>query len=383
MAYDFETRCIHGKGADGLTEDTCSVSFPIYQTACFSHIKPGHNANGFDYTRESNPTRSKLEEVITALEGAADSVALSPGMAAISVCFELFRPGDHILCAEDLYGGVFRLHKLVNQKNGLEIDYADLRDPAVFEAAIRDNTRAVYLESPTNPMMNITDLRQTAEIAHRHGCLLIVDNTFMSPCFQQPLALGADIVVHSGTKFLGGHNDTSSGFVCARDPDLAAQLRLLSKTIGGVLAPFDCWLVLRGIKTLSVRMERQQANAMAIARWLKEQACVTAVYYPGLPEHPGHDVQSAQASGFGSMISFRVDSAETAVHILEHVRLITFAESLGGTESLLTYPVTQTHLDVPEALRKKLGIDDTLLRMSVGLESAEDLLEDLRQAMDI
>ncbi|MBR1780975.1 MAG: PLP-dependent transferase [Oscillospiraceae bacterium] len=382
MNEQFETRCIHGDAADRLLDENRSISYPIYQTASFSHIKPGHNASGFDYTRESNPTRTRLEQVVASLEGAAACVAFSSGMAAISAVFELFAPGDHIICSEDLYGGVTRLHTFISTKNGLRVDYLDTTDLSVVEAAVRPETRAIYLETPSNPMMNVTDLRKISALAKAHGLALIVDNTFLSPYFQNPLALGADVVVHSGSKFLSGHNDTISGFLCTASKELGDRLRLISKTTGGVLAPFDSWLVMRGIKTLAIRMERQQQNSLQVAGWLKAHPRIREVYYVGLPEHPGHAVNAGQARGFGSMISFRTDTAETALRVLERIKLITFAESLGGTESLLTYPMVQTHPDVPQAMREHLGITDTLLRLSVGLEHPDDIIADLRQALE-
>ena len=382
MRHQFETRCVHGEVGHTLGDEHRSISFPIYQTASFSHIKTGHNPSGFDYTRESNPTRQKLEEVVASLEGAAGAVAFSSGMAAVTACFELFSPGDHIVCSEDLYGGVIRLHNLINAKNGVTADYVDTTDLSAIAAAIGPDTKAIYIETPSNPMMNITDLAGCAKLAQEHGLLLIVDNTFLSPYFQNPLALGADIVIHSGSKFLSGHNDTIAGFLCAKDPELAAKLRLLSKTTGGVLAPFDSWLVMRGIKTLAVRMERQQENAVKIADWLLEQPQVKQVYYPGLKTHPGYAINAAQSRGYGSMISFRVDSEETALRILQKVKLVIFAESLGGTESLITYPTVQTHPDVPLEMRQRLGITETLLRLSVGLENAEDIIADLKQAFE-
>ncbi len=382
MKEQFETRCIHGNPSASLREETRAISFPIYQTASFSHIKPGHNESGFDYTRESNPTRQRLEEVVSALEGAVDTTAFSSGMAAITTCFELFSPGDHIICSEDLYGGVIRLHNLICKKNGLSIDYVDTTNLQNLADAILPNTKAIYVETPSNPMMNITDLRSCAKLAHEHGALLIVDNTFLSPYFQNPLSLGADIVIHSGSKFLSGHNDTIAGFLSLKDSELAAKIRLLAKTTGGVLAPFDSWLVMRGIKTLAVRMERQQENALKIANWLLTQPQITKVFYPGLKEHPGYEINASQTSGFGSMISFHTDSAETALQILEKVKIITFAESLGGTESLLTYPSLQTHPDVPQKMREHLGITETLLRLSVGLENVDDIISDLKQALE-
>jgi cystathionine gamma-synthase len=380
MSKQFETRCIHGSGDFSFQEPTRAVSFPIYQSATFGHIGLGHSS-GFDYTREKNPTRQHLEETVSALEGAVDTVAFTSGMAAVSACFELFAPGDHILCSEDLYGGVIRLQRVISGKNGVTADYVDTTDLSALQAAIRPNTKALYIETPSNPMMNITDLRACAALAKERGLLLIVDNTFLSPYLQNPIALGADIVLHSGSKFLSGHNDTISGFLCSANQELADRVRLIAKTTGGTLSPFDCWLVLRGLKTLAVRMERQQENALKIAQWLTRQPQITQVFYAGLPDHPGYAVNAGQARGAGSMISFRTDTADTAKQVLEKVRLITFAESLGGTESLITYPMVQTHPDVPQAMREHLGITDTLLRLSVGLEHVDDIIADLAQAL--
>ena len=381
MENRFETRCIHGNQAFGFEESTRAVSFPIYQTATFGHIGLG-KSTGYDYTREKNPTRQRLEETVSALEGACDTVAFASGMAAVSACFELFGPGDHILCSEDLYGGVIRLIRTVGSKNGLEVSFADTTQVQCIRDQLRPRTRALYIETPSNPMMNITDLRACAELAQEKGLLLIVDNTFLSPYLQNPLELGADTVVHSGSKFLSGHNDTISGFVCCAARETGERIRLLAKTTGGVLASFDSWLVLRGLKTLSVRMERQQSNARQVAQWLRGHRRVTRVFYAGLEEHPGYAVNRAQARGAGSMISFRVDSEQTAHRVLERVKLITFAESLGGTESLITYPMLQTHPDVPQAMREHLGITETLLRLSVGLEHVEDIIADLAQALE-
>ena len=382
MNEKFETRCIHGDPAVSLQDRYRAISFPIYQTASFSHIRTGHNDSGFDYTRESNPTRRHLEEIVSSLEGAAGTTAFSSGMAAISVCFELFSPGDHIICSEDLYGGVIRLHNLIGIKNGLLIEYVDTTDLQAVADAIRPNTKAIYVETPSNPMMHITDLRACAKLAQEHGLLLIADNTFLSPYFQNPLALGADIVIHSGSKFLSGHNDTIAGFLCTKEPELAARIGLLSKTTGGALAPFDSWLVTRGLKTLAVRMERQQENAVKVAEWLLEQPQVTQVFYPGLKTHPGYEINISQATGFGSMISFHTDSEDTALRVLHKVKLVIFAESLGGTESLITYPIVQTHPDVSQEMKEHLNITKTLLRLSVGLENADDIISDLKQAFE-
>ncbi|MBQ9166204.1 MAG: PLP-dependent transferase [Oscillospiraceae bacterium] len=381
MSSYLETRCIHGNSDFSYREGTRAVSFPIYQTATFGHIGLGHSS-GYDYTREKNPTRQRLEETISALEGAYDTVAFSSGMAAASACFELFQPGDHIICSEDLYGGVIRLFRTISQKNGLSVSYVDTSDIDKVRSELRPETKAIYVETPSNPMMNITDLHACSALAKENGILLIVDNTFLSPYLQNPLKLGADLVLHSGSKFISGHNDTISGFLSSSTKELADRVRLIAKTTGGVLAPFDCWLVLRGLKTLSVRMERQQENAMKVARWLSDHPRVSQVFYAGLPEHPGYLVNQQQARGAGSMLSFRTNSAETAHRALEKVKLITFAESLGGTESLITYPMTQTHPDVPQEMREHLGITETLLRLSVGLEHVDDIITDLTQALE-
>lgn len=381
MERKLETRCIHGDG-HRYKEDSRAISFPIYQTASFSHIKPGHNASGFDYSRESNPTRQQLEETVSSLEKAADTTAFTSGMAAIAACFELFQPGDHIICSEDLYGGTVRLFHKIEEKNGLLFSFVDTTDISQLRSALRAETRAIYIETPSNPMMRVTDLRACSALAKDSGALLIVDNTFLSPYWQNPIELGADLVVHSGTKFLAGHNDTIAGFLCSAGEELGARVRLLGKTLGNTLAPFDSWLVMRGMKTLAVRMERQQENAQKLAAWLTGQPQVEKVYYVGLPEHPGYAVHASQARGAGSMLSFTVDSEATALRTLEQIRLITFAESLGGTESLLTYPMIQTHPDVPKEDRERLGITETLLRLSVGLEHIDDLIADLAQALE-
>jgi cystathionine gamma-synthase len=322
-----------------------------------------------------------VEETVSSLEGAADTVAFTSGMAAITAVFELFAPGDRIVCSADLYGGTVLLFDLIEKKKGLVPVPVDTTDEQALRAAVTPDTRAIYIETPSNPMMNVTDIALCAEIAASVGALLIVDNTFLSPYLQNPLALGADISVHSGTKYLGGHNDTISGFVCLKDKELGEKLHKISYTMGATLSPFDSWLMLRGIKTLAVRMERAQENAMVIAQWLQQHKKVKKVYYVGLPEHPGYEVNKKQSRGSGAMLSFAVDTKETALQILDKVKIITFAESLGGPESLITYPATQTHCDVAAEEREKLGITDSFLRMSVGLENVNDLIRDLEQAM--
>ncbi len=380
MDRGIETKCIYGDGVKFEGDKTGSISFPIYQTATFAHPAVGQDT-GFAYSRLQNPTRQQLEQVVASLEGGVDALAFSTGMAAITALMELFRPGDHIITDSDLYGGSIRLFCSISQKNGITFSHIDCVRENV-ESFIQENTRAIFIETPTNPMMNVIDIRKMAEVAKRHGIWLIVDNTFLSPYFQKPLTLGADIVIHSGTKFLGGHNDTLAGFLVTNSLKLSEQLRFIIKTVGSGLAPFDSWLILRGIKTLPIRMERAQENAQAIAAFLQGESRVRKVYYPGIPGTQAHEICKRQASGFGSMITFEVESARLARHILKSTRLIPFAESLGGVETLLTYPTTQTHADVPVEVQRKNGITDCVLRMSVGIETKEDLIEDLKQAMD-
>ena len=380
MANSIETRCVHG--SDHKFHDQFqSLSTPIYQTAAFGHPDLGHSPERFYYTRLTNPTRLQLEEAVSSLEGAVDTVAFTSGMAAITAVFELFAPGDRIVCSADLYGGTVLLFDLVEKKKGLILELVDTTDPEALRAAITPGTKGVYIETPSNPMMNVTDIGLCAQLAKSVGAMLIVDNTFLSPYFQNPLALGADISIHSGTKYLGGHNDTLAGFVCVADKEVGEKLHKISYTLGATLAPFDSWLLLRGIKTLAVRMERAQENALTIATWLKQQPKIKKVYYVGLPEHPGYEVNRKQSRGSGAMLSFTLDSAETALQVLAKVKVITFAESLGGPESLITLPATQTHADVSPEDRERLGITDSFLRLSVGLENARDLIADLSQAM--
>lgn len=380
MAYQLDTRCIHGDGELVSEHSFGALGVPIYQSATFAHPGIG-SSTGYDYSRESNPTRTELERIVTSLEGAYDTVACSSGMAAISLLLELFEAGDHILCSDDLYGGSVRIFQNNGEKRGISFSFVDTSDAGLVEESIQPGTKALYIETPSNPTMKITDLAKMKELARKHELLFIVDNTFLTPYFQNPIALGADLVVHSGTKFLGGHNDTLAGFLCAANEALAKKIRFIYKTVGCCLSPFDSFLLIRGIKTLSVRLEKQQKNARAIAQWLQTQKKVTAVYYVGLPEHPGYGVNQKQARGSGSMISFRTDTPETAKKVLESVRLISYAESLGGTESLITYPMLQTHGDVPAEIRERLGITDTFLRLSVGIENVEDLVSDLKQAL--
>lgn len=375
---EFNTLCVHGTSRQ--YDSTGAVSIPIFQTATFSHPGVGQST-GYDYSRVQNPTREFLEETVSRMEQGSGALAFSSGMAAVSAVMELFSPGDHIVCSDDLYGGSYRLFHQINAKNGLSFTPVNTSFLEQTEAAIRPETKAIFVETPTNPMMQVTDLRKTAELAHAHGLLLIVDNTFLTPYLQKPLVLGADIVVHSGTKYLGGHNDVLAGFAVAKDPDICERIRFIYKNTGACLSPFDSWLVIRGIKTLPLRMDRQEQNAKKIAEWLTRQKKIKQVFYPGLPDHPHYELSRQQACGFGSMISFEVDSSETAIQMLNQVSLIRFAESLGGVETLITYPMLQTHAEVPAPEREAKGITDRLLRLSIGVEDAGDLTADLENAL--
>ena len=375
MERGIETRCLHLEEEEGVSRNYGAISYPIFQTATYAHPGVG-KSTGYDYSRLQNPTREHLEKVVASLENGTDALALTTGMAAISLMMELFRPGDHLIVDADLYGGSIRLFNNVSKKNGITFSSIDCYKEDV-ESYINENTKAVYIETPTNPMMNVTDIEELGRLAKKHQLLLIVDNTFLSPYFQNPLDLGADIVVHSGTKYLGGHNDTLAGFLVTNREDIGEKFRFLIKTTGAGLAPFDSWLILRGIKTLGIRMEKSQQNAITIANWLKEQKAVSKVIYPGLPTHPGHEIMKKQARGFGAMITFQLESKEFALAVLEKVRMIKFAESLGGVETLITYPTTQTHADVPKEVREKNGITESTLRLSVGIEDVKDLLDEL------
>ena len=377
--YSVDTKC--QLNDQSLKDAWGAVSYPIYQTATFAHKGLGEST-GFDYTRMQNPTRQQLEAVVALLENGKDAIAFSSGMAAVAAVMELFSPGDHFIIDSDLYGGSVRLFNEISKKNGLTYTTADLSSEDVLPL-IKDNTKAVYLETPTNPMMNVTDIEALAKKVHERGLILIVDNTFLSPYYQNPLDLGADIVLHSGTKFLGGHHDTIGGFAVVKDEEIDERLRFIYKTTGAGLSPFDSWLILRGIRTLSVRLNKAQENAFAIAEYLKKSKHVTKVIYPGLKEHPGYEVMKKQARGFGAMLTFEVDSAEFAKEILANVDLIYFAESLGGTETIITYPITQTHADVPADVLEKNGINDRILRLSVGIEGTEDLINEFERVFEV
>jgi cystathionine beta-lyase/cystathionine gamma-synthase len=337
---------------------------------------------GYDYTRLQNPTREFLENIITNLEHGRETMAFSSGMAAVSNFMELFEPGDELIACEDLYGGSIRLFENISQKNGVVIRYAKTWDLEDVSGKITKRTKAVFVETPTNPMMHVTDIAAVAELIKGKNILLAVDNTFLTPYFQQPLLLGADVVIHSGTKYLGGHNDTLAGFLVAKGQLVADRLRFIYKTVGAVLSPFDSFLIARGIKTLAVRMDKQSESAAILAEWLLGREKIKKVHFVGLPDHPDIEVTKRQSSGFGSMISFEADSEQTVFQILERLKLVQFAESLGGVDSLITYPLTQTHADVARRQNEKNGITDRLLRLSVGLEDVDDIIADFTQALE-
>ena len=374
-----DTICVHPTRCPRSTHG--SITTPIFQAATFVHEGVG-TESAYSYSRMQNPTRAALEARVAELEGGADAIAFSSGMAAETALMNLFESAGHIIASDDLYGGTLRLFRYISAPAGLRFDFADTTDPENVRSRLAPDTKAVYVETPSNPTMRVSDIAALAEIAHAAGALLIVDNTFLSPYFQRPLELGADIVVHSGTKYLGGHNDTLAGFLVTKTAELAEKLRFYAKTVGACLAPFDCFLLERGIKTLAVRLEKQAASAEKVANWLRQRPEVRKVYYIGFADHPGYEVTRRQCSGFGGMLSLEVDSPETARKVLESVKLFQYAESLGGVDSLITYPMCQTHADVPEAERLKRGINDRFLRVSVGIENADDLIADLRQALE-
>lgn len=374
----FSTRAVHaGQPPD---PSTGSVSTPIYQTSTYVLDELGKH-KGFEYARVQNPTRSALEANVASLEGGLSGHAFASGMAAISTITSLLSAGDHVVASHNVYGGTYRLFTQVLERYNLEFSWVDTSDLANVESAMRDNTKLLFLETPTNPMMEVTDIAGAAEIAHARGALVAVDNTFMSPYFQRPLELGADIVVHSATKFLNGHSDSLGGVLIAKNEAESEWFAFMQKSAGGVLGPMDSFLVLRGIKTLPVRMERHEQSGRKIAAFLDEHPKVVRVLYPGLATHPGHELQKRQAGAFGALISFDLGSHEKAKVFLDGLQILSLAESLGGVETLISQPATMTHASVPEEARLKLGITDGLVRVSVGLEDAEDLVADLERAL--
>ncbi|HEX7807868.1 MAG TPA: cystathionine gamma-synthase [Thermoanaerobaculia bacterium] len=375
----FSTDCIHA-GQEPEAQ-TGAVTIPIYQTSTYVQPELGRH-KGYEYARTKNPTRSALEANLAALERGKHGHCFASGMSATDTVFRLLKSGDHVIAGENMYGGSYRLFSRVLEKYGLQFTYVDTSSVDAVRNALQPNTKFVFLETPTNPMMTITDIAACAELAHANGALLVVDNTFCSPYLQRPIELGADIVVHSTTKFINGHSDSIGGAVISNDDAIAEQIGFLQNAVGAILSPFDSWLVLRGVKTLAVRMKRHEENGIAMASYLANHAKVKKVYYPGLPDHPQHELAKRQMNGFGSMISFELGSLENAKKFLDRVRLCSLAESLGGVETLISHPISMTHGSVPDEMRRKLGITQGLVRISVGIEDIEDLIADLDNAFD-
>jgi len=376
--FGFATRAIHdGQPADPATG---AVVVPIFATSTYAQEGIGQN-KGYEYSRVSNPTRAALEESLASLEGGSSAHVFASGMAAITALVTMLKAGDHVVCGANVYGGTPRLFNQIFANYGIEFSYVDTSDAENVTRALRPNTRLVHIETPTNPLMKMTDIRAVADICHRRGADLSVDNTFMSPYFQRPIEFGADVVMHSTTKFLNGHSDGLGGALIGTRPDHAERFSYVQMCTGGILSPFECFLVLRGIKTLAVRMKQHEANGQAVAGWLARHPKVQQVFYPGLPSHPQHELAKRQMSGFGSMMAFDVGSLDQAKRVVSRVRLCILGESLGGVETLISHPASMTHASLGEEARAKIGITDGLVRISVGIEDADDLLQDLEQAL--
>ncbi len=375
----FSTKAIHA----GQEPDPSSgaIMTPIYQTSTYAQTGMGEH-KGFEYARTANPTRSALEACIAALENGVHGLSFASGMAAESAVLSLLSAGDHMVSCDDLYGGSYRIFERIMRRYNVETSYVTAGNVAEYENAIRPNTKLIWLETPTNPLLRLVDIRAVADIAHRHNLLLVVDNTFSSPYFQQPLALGADIVLHSTTKYINGHSDVIGGAVVTSNEEVYESLKFHQNAAGAVPGPFDVWLTMRGIKTLAVRMRQHEENAHSVARFLTEHTRVEKVYYPGLPSHPDHELAKRQMSGFGGMVSFQFKGTLADVEqVVRRFKVFTFAESLGGVESLVCHPATMTHGSIPKEIREARGLGDTLLRLSVGIEDIEDILADLEQAL--
>ncbi|HTO86762.1 MAG TPA: PLP-dependent aspartate aminotransferase family protein [Thermoanaerobaculia bacterium] len=374
----FSTDCIHAGNEPDPT--TGAVSVPIYQTSTYVQEALGKH-KGYEYARTQNPTRHALEQNIAVLEGGVGARAFASGMAAITAISTFVKAGEHVICSNMTYGGTFRYFTQILARYGVEFSFVDTSDEGTVRASFRPNTRMLHLESPTNPTMRLCDIARLASLAHERSAIVVVDNTFCSPYLQKPLELGADIVMHSTTKFLNGHSDSVGGIAVAKNPEHLDWLSFVQNSSGAILSPFDSWLVLRGVKTLPVRMERHESNGRAVAQWLAEQKKIVKVNYPGLPDHPEHELAKRQMRGFGAMISFDLGSFEKAATFLARVRLCALGESLGGVETLISHPASMTHGSIPEAERNRLGVTPGLVRISVGLEDADDLLADLEQAL--
>ena len=373
------TKAVHvGQDPDPSFGD---VIPPLHISSTFSQSAPGEH-KGFDYSRAGNPTRDRYEQCLAALENGSHGFAFASGLAASDALIRTLKPGDHVLCSYDVYGGTFRLFDNILANQGIEFSFVDLTDESALEQALQDNTRAVWIETPTNPLLKIVDIARTAELAHTRGALLVVDNTFATPVFQRPLDLGADVVIHSVTKYLNGHADMIGGALITSNEEVAEQVGFIQFAAGAVQAPFDCYLAHRGLKTLAVRMERHQSNAMAVARYLEQHERVASVIYPGLASHPQHELAVRQMQGFSGMVSFYLEGGlEDASRLLQKTEIFILAESLGGVESLIEHPAIMTHASLPAEAREQLGISDTLIRLSVGIEDADDLIADLAQAL--
>ncbi|RYC67026.1 cystathionine gamma-synthase [Spirosoma sordidisoli] len=377
---NFATKAIHA----GIEPDptTGAIMTPIYQTSTYVQESPGKH-KGYEYARTQNPTRTVLQNNLAALENGKHGICYASGLGATDAILKLFRPGDEIIASNDLYGGTYRIMVRVYQEFGLKFSFVNLADPAALEAAITPATKMVWIETPTNPLLRLVDIAAVATLTRARGIRLVVDNTFASPYLQNPLDLGADIVVHSVTKYLGGHSDTVMGAIVLNDDDTAQQLAFIQNACGAVPGPQDCFLVLRGIKTLHVRMQRHCENAQRVAEYLQQHPKVSRVHYPGLPDHPGHELAKRQMRGFGGMLSFELagDRMDEAVHVMESFGVFSLGESLGGVESLCTHPASMTHASIPKEEREKNGLKDTLIRLSVGIEDVDDLIQDLAQAI--
>lgn len=375
----FSTRAIHtGQEPEPATG---AVNVPIYLSSTYVQEEIGKH-KGYEYSRVSNPTRDRLETNLAALEGGISSRVFASGMAAINAVATLLKAGDHVIAGHNLYGGTPRLFNQVLTNFGLTFTYVDTSDLNVVEKAFQKNTRLVFVETPTNPLMELCDLREVSDLSHRHGAEVVVDNTFMSPYFQRPIELGADMVIHSTTKFLNGHSDGLGGVVVCTKPEQAEKLAFLQKAAGAILSPFECWLILRGVKTLAVRMLQHDFNGRKVAEYLSKHKKVQKAFYPGLPDHPQHELAKRQMTGFGAMISFETGSLANANKMLRKVRICSLGESLGGVETLISHPATMTHAALGEEGRRKIGITDGLVRISVGIEDVQDILDDLDQALD-
>ncbi|MBV4420386.1 aminotransferase class V-fold PLP-dependent enzyme [Clostridium tyrobutyricum] len=377
---NIESLLIHG-GIDG-DKQTGAVSVPIYQTSTYRQNGLGEN-NGYEYSRTGNPTREALEKLISDIEAGYSGLAFASGMAAITAVLTLFKSGDKIILSDNVYGGTYRVLAKIFKNFNLNFELVDTSNIKSVEDSITDDVKAIYIETPTNPLMTITDIKKVSEIARKNKLLTIVDNTFMTPYLQRPIELGADIVIHSATKYLGGHSDLVAGLVVVNNEDLSERLHFIQNSTGGILNPFDSWLLIRGIKTLSVRMDRHEENAQYIAKFLNENPFVEKVYYPGLESHIGHDIQKKQAKGYGAIISFVLKDTININDFFKKLKLITFGESLGGVESLMCHPASMTHAAIPYEIRQKVGIVDNLARLSVGIENKGDLLEDLTSAIKL